>query len=493
VVTFNQIPDNIRTQTTAIEFDPTQAASGLAVKPLRALLIGGRRTVGTVAQLTPHRVTSANEVAAAAGVGSTLHNMAQRYFEAGGNRIETWLCSLNDDGGGTATQKTITLGGAQTAAGTLYLYVAGRRLRVAVGADSGTDTLTVLAARVRDAINALVELPVTATAAIGVVTLTAKNAGETGNAIDLRVNYGAGEVTPPGLTVAFAQTVAGSGNPDIGGVWSAVGETQYDVIACAYDDAANYTELDTELERRWGPLTQNDGYAFVGKAGAFGTLTAFGEARNSKHLSLFAVRSPLNPPLEWAGALAGAVALAAQGDPAASLQQRALPGLLAPALADRWTFDERNQLLFAGCSTFNVNGNGSVITDQVITVYQENDLGAEDLAFYLTAHRLALSYIRWAWRNRLDTKFTSAKFASDEGATLDGGQQLVTPNVLKAEAMAFALELQEAGIIQDTEGFREALVAEVDPQNGNRANIVLSPKLIGYLVVTATKIAFRLP
>lgn len=491
-VTFQSIPDTIRTQANLVEFDPTQASSGLALKPLKALLIGGRRTAGTGAQLTPTRVTSANDVAALTGVGSTLHGMAQRYFESGGAQIETWICSINDDGGGTACQKTITLSGAQTAAGSLYVYIAGRRLRVAVGADTGTDTLTVLATRLRDAINALTELPVTAAAALGVVTLTAKNAGETGSDIDIRLNYGEGEVTAPGLTVAIAQTVAGAGNPDISGVWSAIGEVQYDVIACAFADAATYTELDTELERRWGPTIQIDGVALIGKAGAFGALTAFGEARNSKHVSLVAVRSPLNPPWEWAGSAAGVVALAAQGDPAANLQQREMTGLLAPAVADRWTFDERNQLLFAGCSTWVVNANGRVSTDQMITVYQRNDLGAEDPAFLMLAHRLALSYLRFAWRARLATKYPSAKLTGDTGATVGSGQQLVSPDTLKAEAVAWAESLAQAGIIQDVAGFRSALIAEINAQNGNRVDIVLSPKLMGYLVVTATRIAARI-
>lgn len=492
MVNFDAIPSNIRTNFVAVEFDPTQARQGIALKPLKTLLIGGRTSAGSVAELTPKRVTSADDVAAQCGVGSTLHNMAQRYFANGGNQVETWFVSVDDDGSGVACVKTITLGGAQTEAGTLYLYIGGRRIRVPVGSDSAVDTLTVLGARVRDAINLVTDLPFTATASAGVVTLTAKNDGTTANDVDVRANFNQGEVLPAGLTIAFAQTTAGANNPDITTIWAAIGEEQFDVIACAWNDTTTFGDLDTELERRWGPTTQNDGVAFIGFRGTFAAAAAYGAARNSKHISVMPADNALQPPHEWAGAIAGVAARYGQQDPSRPFQSLELVGIIAPAIGDRNTFDERNQLLYSGCSTYRVDAGGKVLIDRLITTYQTNSLGADDTAYLDVTTRLTLSFLRYAFRNHFALKFPRAKLSSDETLAPGPGQQIVTPSVARAECIAWFGEMLELGIVEDIESFRSNLEVEVDPTDGNRLNIVLPPDLIGQLVVTAARIAFRL-
>ena len=61
-----------------------------------------------------------------------------------------------------------------------------------------------MATAVAAAVAAEGSLSVTATASEGVVTFTAKHAGEWGNDIDVRLNYYIGEETPEGVQIAFA-------------------------------------------------------------------------------------------------------------------------------------------------------------------------------------------------------------------------------------------------------------------------------------------------
>jgi phage tail sheath gpL-like len=87
-----------------------------------------------------------------------------------------------DDAAGVLATGTVTVVGTATAAGTICPYVAGQRLTIGVLVG---DTATVVAAAIAAAITAAADLPVTAAAALGVVTLTCKWKGATGNDITL--------------------------------------------------------------------------------------------------------------------------------------------------------------------------------------------------------------------------------------------------------------------------------------------------------------------
>lgn len=489
-IAFESIPNNIRTNFVAIEIGSVAGRSSGTLKPQKVLLIGGRTSGGNVAALTPTRVTTADEVGSGCGRGSTAHNLAQSYFANGGGAIETWFCSVADDGAGVAATKTITLTGAQTESGTLSLYIQGRRLRVAVSADTVADTLTVIAARIVAAVTALTELPVSAANVAGVVTLTAKNKGETGNDIDVRVNYAYGEATPAGLGVAIAAGTSGATNPDVTPIWAAIGDEQYDIIGSAFNDLDNFNAIDVEAERRWGPTTQNDGFAFLGMRDTFANATAFGNARNSKHICLMPVDGGLQAPSEYAGALAAIAAQAAQTDPARPFQLIELKGILAPKLADRWTFDERNLLLYDGCSTYKVDSSGHVLIDRLITTYQRSAAGAEDITFLDVFKRLTMVALRYDFRTQWELAFPRAKLSNDD-ANIVSGVQIVTPKVARAQCAAIGMDWLRRGLIQDFDSFMAGLEVEIDTAN-NRINIILAPKLLGGLIVTAARIAFQL-
>ena len=87
-----------------------------------------------------------------------------------------------------------------------------------------------VAAAIAAAITARTHLPVTAAAAVGVVTLTAQQSGTVGNSIDVRMNRFAGEADPAGLTfvlVAVGGVVAGSGEATVDAtLWAALGSSR---------------------------------------------------------------------------------------------------------------------------------------------------------------------------------------------------------------------------------------------------------------------------
>ncbi|QNT69144.1 phage tail sheath subtilisin-like domain-containing protein [Defluviicoccus vanus] len=136
------------------------------------------------------------------------------------------------------------------------------------------------------AINADTLLPVSAVVN-GVnpakVDLTARHKGESGNTIDLRLNYYAGETTPPGLSCVIVAISGGTGNPDLSAAIAAMGDTWWTDVICPYSDGASLTALEAEATSRNGPLVMQDMAIYCAVRGTYAGLTTWAGTRNSEH------------------------------------------------------------------------------------------------------------------------------------------------------------------------------------------------------------------
>lgn len=486
-ISFNQVPANIRVPFTYIEFDNARAVQGATVQPYKLLVIGQRRTTGTVAALTPTLVSSAEQAASYFGAGSMLHNMAESLF-ANNGFTEAWFCALADNSSGVAAAGTVVFSGTPTEAGTLNFYIAGRRVQVAVTTSSTANSLaTALAAK----INADTSLPVTAAADTATVTITARHKGENGNQIDTRLNYYEGEVTPAGVVATITQLANGAGNPDIGTVWAVIGDTQYNVIANPYTDTSNLTALETELADRWGPLRQNDGMAFSGYAATHGSTATFGQSRNSPHSCVVATYGSPSPAYEWAAAVAGIAAYYLAIDPARPLQTLPIAWVKAPLVDKRFILSERNTLLFDGISTTLVDSGGQLRIERLITTYQKNAFGAADTSYLDVEPVMVLSLLRYSFRTMMQTKYPRHKLA-DDGTRFGPGQAIITPNVGKTEALALFRQWEEMGLVEDVDQFKNDLIVERNASDPNRLDFLLPPNVVNGLRVLGVQIGFLL-
>ena len=145
------------------------------------------------------------------GAGSMIETMVGAFRRQ--NPIgELWAVALDDAAGAAQKETTITVSSAATGAGTIALYIAGRR--VAVGIDGAMTTAQVATAINTALTNLGAALPVTSAVAGAVVTITARNGGAASD-IDVRANYFADDAYPPGVALAFAVSTAGATDPDI--------------------------------------------------------------------------------------------------------------------------------------------------------------------------------------------------------------------------------------------------------------------------------------
>ena len=489
-ISFNTIPVDIRTPGVHVEIDNSGALKGLPGMPSRLLVIGQRLTAGTVAEAVPTRVLDAAEAETFFGRGSQLHHMF-RALKANNKYTESWAIALDDAVAGAAAAGTITFGGTVTVAGTLNLYIAGVRIRVAVATtDAGSDVATNVVA----AITAKTDLPVTA-AVNGTtpeqVDVTARHKGLNGNDIDIRVNYNVGEALPTGLTVAIVAMAAGTANPDVATAIAVMGDTWYTDIVVPYTDAANLTALETELASRFGPMFMMDGHAYAAATDTHANLTTLGNGRNSPHVTIMGNKGSPTPPCEWAAALAGVCAYHARIDPARPFQTLPLVGLLPPSEADRFTQTERNLLLFDGIATFKVDDGGRVLIERVITTYETNAGGVDDVSYLDLNILKTLAYLRYSVRARIALKFPRHKLA-DDGTRVDEGQAVVTPKIIRAELIALARDWEGAGLAENVDQFKTDLIVERDGTDVNRINALIPPDIINQFRVFAGRVQFVL-
>ncbi|MCK5600638.1 hypothetical protein KAR91_02145 [Candidatus Pacearchaeota archaeon] len=192
------------------------------------ILAGGYDPLKTgISDNTPYALNSAAVAAELFGFGSQLHRMAIYYFSANGGASPVIAFPLPAAAGGAAATKTITFATNATSAGS-YVIRAGSYL------DADKMTIGVATAATPDAIAALVvtavtgnpNLPFTAAAVAGVVTLTAKTKDETSEKLSVTVNHKTEEALnlPGGMTVVVANGISGTGQSALTALWTYIGD-----------------------------------------------------------------------------------------------------------------------------------------------------------------------------------------------------------------------------------------------------------------------------
>lgn len=488
-IPFLTIPLDWRVPGAYIEIDHTKAVRGLPVMPHKMLVLGQRLSAGTVAAGVLTRVSRKEDGVYYFGRGSMLAQQVEAVMKVN-PYTECWALALDDNGAGVIATKTITVTGTPTESGVLYLYVGGRRLTVAVTA---SQTVTQIATAIAAAISADLDGAVTATSAVGVVTVSARHKGVEGNDIDVRTNYYSGEFLPKGIAVAVATGVTGTGNPDVTAAITAMSTMNPYSIFSGWSDAANIALLENELQSRWGGMDMRTGHVFTHKNGSFSTLAAFGAARNSAHSTFSGLNA--SPTLPWviSAQFGAAVEFSGANDPAVPFRSIGLPAVLAPAEAQRFTDTERNLLMRDGISTIIFDQSGSAMVEQVLTTYQQNSFGMEDVSLLKLNTKWTVDYMRYAFRFAVLRDYPKHKLAGDDVlGKIQPGQPIATPKLVRNTLITVAMELERAGQLEDLEQFITDLIVVRSTSDVNRVNAIIPPNTVNQFDVFAAAVQFIL-
>lgn len=496
-IAFQQINLASRLPGYQVEFDNSQAITGLVTDLSRAVMFGQKLSTGTAPVGVPTRVLSPDHGVALAGRGSMAAEMCRLYKKNNG-KIDLYLVALEDNPEGQVASASVTIAGPATSASTRALYVgyspalAYTRIDFAVAAGA---TAAQVATSLVTAINSRPDLVFTA-AVDGTdpakVNLTARHKGEAMNGLDMRLSYYVTDQVNDGLTLTLAPFAGGSGNPDLADALAGLGDMHFHSAIMPYCDGANLAKIRAEFEARNHATRQKEGQVYACYRGAnHAALTTLSATQNSEILT--PIHNYGVPTASYnVAAIAGAVAAyQADIDPARPLQTLELVGMAAPAIADRFDDDERNLLLYDGISTFKVTDDGRCIIERMITSYQVNAFGLPDESYLDTETVATLFVLRRTLRARWAQKFPRHKLA-DDGTNFGPGQAIVTPSVLRAETIALARDWEYRGWVENLEDFKAKLIVERNADDRSRADSLIPPDLVNGFRRFAGLVQFRL-
>ncbi|CAN0622153.1 Phage tail protein [Burkholderia multivorans] len=490
-VPFSNIPADLRTPLFFAEMDNSQANTSTGGETRRLLIAqinDDAADPGRALQL----VSSVTQARALGGTGSMLGTMyeAMRRTDPAG---EIWVLPVKLAVGSAATAQ-VAVTGTATAPGVLSLYIAGRRVQVAVARGmAAADVAASIAAAISDS----VKVPVTAVAEAGSVTLKARWKGETGNDIRVEINRkgtAGGERTPDGLAITITPMAEGAGQADVIDLLAAVGDEPFEFVCSPWSDSSaldDFGEWMNDVSGRWAWSSMLYGHVYAARRGALGTHVAEGKLRNDQHVTVHGFEAGVaQPAYEVAAAWTGMTAVFISADPARPTQTGSLIGIDPAPAGERFTLTERNSLLKYGVATAIYSG-GYYRIERAVTTYQKNAFGQPDNSYLdsETMHQSA-AIIRFL-RTAVTSKYPRHKLA-DDGTAFGPGNAILTPSMARAEMISAYFEMEELGWVENADLFAKYLIVERDANDTGRLNVLFPPDYVNQLRVFALLNQFRL-
>jgi len=426
----------------------------------RILLIGQKTSAGSAtAGALVEAIANGGAEDALFGRDGMLATMI-RANKKRNQQVQVDAIALDDNGSGVAATGTITVTGTSTEAGTLTVITGSERNHKFSVAVSSGDNETAIASAIVTAVNADLDVPVTASSALGVVTLTAINKGTYGNSIPLEVR---GSVA--GATTAVAGMSGGATDPTLTAVFDVIGDKRYQAIVWPYPN--DTAELRTLLDARFNADGKVlDGVGFTALADTVSNLKALGAALNSQSLVIIGdkketetnysgpaiVEIPMVEAAQWAGFRG--LRLDTDGFSVADLVITAngpLDSFGGPALASKPYFNtpfaelvpmqtgrgfddaEIEDLKDNGVSVIGNNrANNTVISGELVTTYKTDVAGNPDVTFTFLNFVDTSSQAREYFFNNLRSRFAQSRLT--EGDIIKGrdmANELVIRSFLK--------------------------------------------------------------
>lgn len=467
----------VTTRVPVMQFKFDNSSVGGSTESWKSFIVGHSMPNTPASLNTPYLINSPEQGDYLFGVGSLTAEMIRGY-KSNDQNIELWAMSIAEGTGSVAATTSITpilaLGvdgkTPVTVSGSLSLYIGGKNIQVGITPTNlPKDIGTAIAAQ----INANPYLPcsaVVAADASGVVTLTMDHKGTYANGIDVSFNL-MGETFPIGLSFSAPDFAGGTGSPNMGAVFAAIGDARFKAFVTPFSDDLNMKVTSDELQKRWEPLLQNDGYVFTYCNKTIQDAVTYGNNLNSQCVSVINTAVIPTASYFFIATVAAQCSASANLDPAMPLKDLELIGVLPPPKYSQYKFSERSLLLNAGISTYKCIGN-SVYIERMVTTYKKNAAGINDTSFLKTEKVLTASRAREELKVRLNSKYSRYKLAPDS-QTIPAGQKILTPKKATAELIVIYKDLEEEGLVTNFEEFKKNVYTSIDKNNGDQLNMII--------------------
>lgn len=474
-VPFNYIPGGLVAPIMTFEVN----SGGEFESETRIVIVGHKTAAGAMSTDTPVFAASQEAVDALAGPTSILRDMYRR-ARANAPAEEIWIAAASDTG--TAQTWTLTVGTIPAAGGIGVVDIAGERLQIAIAAGAtATNVATDLAAAVNAYFDELTKatLPVTATSAAAVVTLTAAHKGTIFADLDIWADPSVtGNVFATALTIASA--TAGAGTPDLSMLFAALGDDEWTTIICPFSDDTNLQrarDLLGDVSGRWSWSRQSYGHLWTVKTDTAAALITAGDAMtDDRHVTVLgriASSGDATPSWGWIAAFAALQAAwlhdGASGNVSRNQTGRAPVFIKAPRSRSKWpSHATRNALLKTRISTWSVTA-GAVTVDKTVTTSKKNALGQTDTNFRDIQALYQTCYALKHFRFRFSVEH-GQKALADENPS--GNAAISTPKDIFATFIHAAQDLVTRGVLENIDELIKRAKAVRDLDSSNRVNVL---------------------
>ena len=448
----------------------------------------------------PREITSAQQAGEIYGFGSPIHMMMRILRPISGDGvggIPTVVYPQLQEEDAEARTLTITVVGTASANATHTVVIGGRR-----GVDGQSynysvnklDTATVVAGKIRDAINGVLGSPFTANSSSGVVTITSKCRSEVVNVIDVTVDS---NDVAAGMTYTVLETNAGVGL-NVTAVTDSLnmfGENWNTIVVNGYNDNTDVIEAlqdfngvpdPTNPTGRFQGIVMKPFVAFTGsKEGDISaSISSFGSYRDEVTVALCAVPKSPAAPLEGAANYAAVWARIAQDNPNLDIAGKFLPDMPVPAngdIEDFASYNNRDLAVKNGISTVTLESGRYRVQDFVTTFHPAGDLTPQ----FRYVRNLNLDFnVRFGYYLLEQTNVVDHSLANDNDTVT--ANNVIKPKQWKGILFNYADDLARRNLIVDPAFMKDSILVGLSTTNPDRLETFFRYKRSGFVRIAST-------
>ncbi len=445
------------------------------------------------------QITSAAQAGQVYGYGSPIHQMSRILFPISGNGIggiPVFVMPQLSAEGASQTVIEWTITGTATANATHTFVINGRynldyqtySFAVAIG-----DTPTAIATKAANAINAVLGAPVAVTTAAGVVTFTTVWAGATSTNINISIDNGGNAA---GVTYAQTLSTPGAGAVALTATLAQFESTWYTTVLNPYGDSGTLAELEefNGVPDNLNPTGQYAGDVFTPFMAFFGstvsdvadfTAITNASARISQVTNVLCP-APGSEGMNWEAA-ANVVTLfcpTMQNTPQLDVNAQSYPDMPVPStntIGDMASYNNRDLLVQAGCSTVTLV-NGAYQIQDLVTTY--HPAGEVPLQFNYCRN------LNLDWNIKDGYSILQALYVNDKVIVADNqvttAANAIKPSQWKAVVYDYFDNQAQAALINDPAFSKSSLSVQVSSTNPNRFETAFSYKRTGIARIEST-------
>lgn len=448
--------------------------------------------------VTKREVTSASEAAELYGYGSPIHSVMRILRPNSGDGvggIPTVVFPQLTDSGATATTRVWTVVGTATANATHTVVVNGRTnldfqeysFDVVVG-----DTATIVAGKIKDAINSVVSAPCSAANTAGAMTATTKWKGATSAEFNISINYG---TNAAGLSYSQTASTNGAGAVDLADSLAQFGDDWYTIVVNPYGTSKlSQLEQFNGIPNNIAPTGRYAGLIYKPFCAYFGSTlsdkddlaTITNDSARIAQVTNVLCPAPNSLGFTWEAA-ANVVSLASvvfQNNPNLDVNNLSYPDMPIPVSNDSGDFKDYNNrdfLVKKGCSTV-ILRNGAYVIQDLVTTY--HPAGEVPLQFSYPRNLNIDWNISDSYRT-LETIYLKDKtlVADNQIVDVDG---CIKPSEWKGIVYDLFDGEAEKALINDPSFSKASLRVQISTTNPNRFETAFSYKRTGIARIEST-------